>query len=474
GTLGGEESLHWRPCSGSNVADNPDTPAIDESRIALPFPLHPNKLFVDDNGTATLEDDILWLTTWGSAGLYKSEDFGESWMAAWPGIGPGNASIGAYWTNVYTITRGLNGFLYISANDGLMFHSLNRGKTWQQIGALPNVDADTPWSLLAHPDNDRVIYAGTFGRGVYMSNDYGFTWMPLTTEANIGDDANENVDLYTDHNAGHIFDFAIDDAGEFLLIGTGNGVWRADIDVDGSSSALIPSGTSDDGVLAAGTTWEFLGHDVTLDDGSIVTPEIRSLALQDNGAPGLGDADDVLVAGAWGAFLTDNRRTVSAFSLEDPFGTPSTGDPGDANDSFEDLALKGTSVNFVTVSPSGDILVGSATGELIPLDGAVASTSTANEDDLDAVIPETYALGQNYPNPFNPVTTIAFDLPATGNVRLAVYDVLGREVALLVSGSLEAGAHSVRFDAQNLPSGSYLYRLDTDKGSFTRQLVLMK
>ncbi|NNE70950.1 MAG: T9SS type A sorting domain-containing protein [Rhodothermales bacterium] len=446
GTLGGDESLHWRPCSGADVADDPGTPAVDESRIALPFPLHPNKLFLDSS-------DTLWLATWGSAGLYKSEDFGETWQAAWPQLGPGNASIGAYWTNVYTITENMsNNFLYISANDGYLFHSLNGGDTWQRIGSLPHVDADTPWSLLSNPMHDNVLYAGTFGRGVYVSDDYGFTWQELTTAANIGELDNENTDLQGE-DAGHIFDMVINDAGERLLVGTGNGVWGATIDAA-------------DGFIAAGEEWEFLGHDVELDSGTIVTPEIRSLAYD--------ATNDVLVAGAWGAFLSENRRTVSAFKLDMPFAAASAGSPGDNNDGFEDLALRGVQVSFIAVSPSGQIVVGDGSGALVSLDTASASTSTANEDDVNAALPESYALGQNYPNPFNPVTTIAFDLPATGNVRLAVYDVLGREVALLVSGSLEAGNHQVRFDAQNLPSGSYLYRLDTDKGSFTRQLVLMK
>ena len=468
GTLGGDESLHWRPCSGTNIADDPTTPAVDESRIALPYPLHPNKLFMDlgadDAPGGTDEDqDILWLTTWGSAGLYKSLDYGQTWMAAWPGIGPGNASIGAYWTNVYTITRNSsNNFLYISANDGMLFHSLNRGRTWQQIGSLPNVDADTPWSMLSHPDGalDNVLYAGTFGRGVYVSTDYGFTWAPLTSAANVGEDDNENTDL-VDAGAGHIFDMVMDEGGDYLIAGTGTGVWRVLID-------------QADGLIDDADVWEFIGVNVELEDGTIVTPEIRSLAIDYNTPAD--DTDDVLVAGAWGAFLSDNRRTVSAFEVTGPTAAAAVS-PGDdpADDDFSDLALRGVAVNFITVSPSGDVLIGSSTGTLHNLGAMTSSTSTSSEiDPAEAVIPTSYALGQNYPNPFNPVTTIGFDLPATGHVRLAVYDVLGRQVALLVSGQVEAGQHQVRFDAHNLPSGSYLYRLDTAQGSFTRQLVLMK
>jgi hypothetical protein len=88
--------------------------------------------------------------------------------------------------------------------------------------------------------------------------------------------------------------------------------------------------------------------------------------------------------------------------------------------------------------------------------------------------PTAISLYQNYPNPFNPTTTIRFSLPHRSLVSLKVFDVLSREVATLVEGELNPGEQSVVFDAKNLPSGVYFYRLSA--GSFVeqRKMVLMK
>jgi hypothetical protein len=73
--------------------------------------------------------------------------------------------------------------------------------------------------------------------------------------------------------------------------------------------------------------------------------------------------------------------------------------------------------------------------------------------------PAKFALYQNYPNPFNPSTTIRYELPGSADVRLTVYDVLGREVSVLVNERKPAGTYDVKFDASALSSGVYLFRL---------------
>ncbi|MCI0715831.1 MAG: T9SS type A sorting domain-containing protein [Chlorobi bacterium] len=89
-------------------------------------------------------------------------------------------------------------------------------------------------------------------------------------------------------------------------------------------------------------------------------------------------------------------------------------------------------------------------------------------------IPNAYRLEQNYPNPFNPVTNIAFSIPKAGNVKLIVYDMLGREVAVLANGFKTAGIHSVDFDASALSSGVYLYKIEAGDFKDTKKMMLVK
>ena len=89
-------------------------------------------------------------------------------------------------------------------------------------------------------------------------------------------------------------------------------------------------------------------------------------------------------------------------------------------------------------------------------------------------VPSTYALHSAYPNPFNPSTHLTFDLPESGTVTLAVYNVQGEEVALLVDGWCGAGSHNIVFDAANLPSGVYFANLTAGSFNQTQKLLLTK
>jgi hypothetical protein len=95
------------------------------------------------------------------------------------------------------------------------------------------------------------------------------------------------------------------------------------------------------------------------------------------------------------------------------------------------------------------------------------------------LMPRSYGLVQNWPNPFNPETTLGYALPEPGQVRLAVYDLLGQKVRTLVEGYQAAGMHSARWDGRDdegraLASGTYLYRMEAGTFAQTRKMILLR
>ena len=116
----------------------------------------------------------------------------------------------------------------------------------------------------------------------------------------------------------------------------------------------------------------------------------------------------------------------------------------------------------------------------IDLDGTVHLSEHVEVDitttDLqgEASLPMAFSLEQNFPNPFNPTTQITFSLPVNAEVRLAVYDVLGREVAVLATGTMNAGTYAVPFQASHLSSGAYFYALKAGTFTSLKRMLLVR
>jgi hypothetical protein len=164
----------------------------------------------------------------------------------------------------------------------------------------------------------------------------------------------------------------------------------------------------------------------------------------------------------------------------------------DNGDAYTDVKIDGSGHVRVTVS-SSEVKVDYVRAWL-PADetagrinGEVAHTYSlspkATSVEVRSASPVVFALEQNFPNPFNPGTTIGFRVPGPGSrdpqpgprmVKLGVYDMLGREVALLVNGPREAGRHVVSWNSSSVPSGVYYYRLYVDGSAETRKAVVLK
>ena len=128
-----------------------------------------------------------------------------------------------------------------------------------------------------------------------------------------------------------------------------------------------------------------------------------------------------------------------------------------------------TCVNDMAVDKNGNLWIAGA-NILSKLDFNPTAVDEKEE------LPSAYKLDQNYPNPFNPETVISYQLPAGGKVRLSVTDLLGREVGLIVDEFQSAGTHNAKLSIQNyqLSSGVYFYKLQTEKYSEVKKMVVMK
>lgn len=141
------------------------------------------------------------------------------------------------------------------------------------------------------------------------------------------------------------------------------------------------------------------------------------------------------------------------------------------NDSTYEITFSGGSVNFSMGLPaygSAVLIISDSVRKLtVP-----KLTSVGRHSDND--IPSVFTLSQNYPNPFNPSTTIQYQIPVSGLVRLRVYDVLGREAASLVNEVQSAGTYRVQFQGSSFSSGVYFYTLTTGNNHLMRRMLLLK
>ena len=163
---------------------------------------------------------------------------------------------------------------------------------------------------------------------------------------------------------------------------------------------------------------------------------------------------EAAAGGVW-TDTQDFRPWLMAYQQLTPGGAW-TGLGGESNLDYQSVTFNATDATLLQNLPVAMI------APLIPKQGSAVNA------------PTEFALEQNYPNPFNPSTDITYALPEKSEVRLAVYDMYGREVAELVNRTQDAGVYTVTFTVDDIPSGTYYYRLQAGEKVFTRKMSLVK
>ncbi len=173
--------------------------------------------------------------------------------------------------------------------------------------------------------------------------------------------------------------------------------------------------------------------------------------------------------------LTSNTYVTSQFAFPDSVNTAVYQTPLYAAKGQNSLT-NATDGIFRNANPENLVLAVTPNSTTGGYDGTftIGINLPTGVKDEEPQSPESFLLRQNYPNPFNPATAISYHLPVGSKVQLAVYDVFGREVAMLVEAEQSAGTHNVAFDASHLSSGFYLYTLRAGSFAATKEMLLMK
>jgi len=364
--------------------------------------------------------DQVFARTWDSYNggrMFLIQNDGTNWTP----IGSADSSI-----DILSIVM-LDSRIIAGTWNGL-FQSTNEGKTWDTFTPT-GIPADAAiWSMVMI---NTTLYAGTTG-AIYKSTDNGTTWTEISS--GIATDARITSMVASGDNL-----FA-GSAGNGVFKSTNNGISWSAINTNLTDTHISQLLALDDQLFAVTLTGVYIsGNNGTSWEAAPSVPKKVNCLVALNNQLIAGTEDN-------GAFLSvDKGLTWTSFS---------SGMPVD------------TRIWSLTASSEG-IFAGTSSG--------IWFTSAPNQAGTEKEITESvpFCLKQNYPNPFHSSTTISFTIPSKSFVSLKIYDQLGREAATILSEEISAGNYTRRWDAANLSSGIYFYRLQAGSWSEAKKLVLL-
>ena len=372
---------------------------------------------------------------------------------------------------------------WIGGNGGVVLRTTDGGTTWTNVTGSPIGTADV-YCICGLDANTCMLSTSPSATYVYRTSNGGANWTQVFTQTGgfmddikfmnantgfmYGDPVGSRWSLWKTTNGGVNWD----STGLYLPQAGSEAGWNNAMWMQGNCLAF---GTNNTRVYYSsnfGSSWTF----------GATTGSANSYSVAFNGCcPSTGFTGQTVTlkttnCGAWTTVTLPGTGTCYSFNnVLDRFwydrGTRIFWS-NDNGASFDTQYVGTGTFQAMDMTLDGNIIRGWS----VTSNGAIAGyyeliSGVSNSQNQ---VPSDYVLSQNYPNPFNPSTKISFSLPQANNVKLVVYDLLGREVSTLVNGYMNAGVHTVDFNASSLASGIYLYRIEA--GSFTaaKKMMLIK
>ena len=381
--------------------------------------------------------------------LNKTTDGGNTWVQTNP---PGvTNSFGLYYVS-YPIDPMAYGFASVNLSLGFMtsYTTNNGGTTW--ILGNGDIPVSNWGDIVFNDDKQHGVMLGNDWPNIRLSSNGGMDWTTLNTNTDLG----------------------------------------------GFSTASWVSGTNT----------VFICASISPSIKKIIRSDDNGLTWQQQSTPNYGfmELDNIRYGNTTVGYAISNEgyviksiQNVSVIPVELTSFTASVNNEGDVilkwstatevnNQKFE-IERKSESGRYTTIGSLDGHGTTTETQEYSYIDNNVGSGTFfyrlkqidfgghyeySNEVEIEVTGPLTFSLEQNYPNPFNPSTKIKYSVPEDGNVKLSVYNLVGEEVSVLVDERVNTGFYEVSFNAANLPSGTYFYRLQTGNSIQTKKMVLMK
>jgi hypothetical protein len=387
-------------------------------------------------------------------GVFLSTNNGTSWTAG--GSGWTYGTVYALIVSGVNLFAGTDGGVFRSTDNGQSWTAVNNGLTDCHVYAL----AVSGMNLFAGTGAPGYNMGGAEGHGVFLSTNNGTSWSKVNTGLM---DTSVYAFAVDSNGVGGTNLFAGTNGGVFLSTNNGTNWTPASTGLKYVRSLSVFPREASGTYLFAGRLTLGAGVSLSTDNGTSwakvglgLTSYVPALAV--SGTSLFAGTCQYLKAGPPIGVLLSTNNFAGWTAVNE--GLPLRY-PGDSTDYLDIGCLAVAGQNLFA-----------GTGDGVwrrPLSEMITSAEPVTSD-----LPHEFLLHQNYPNPFNPSTTIKFELPKASDVRLSVFDMLGREVSVLVDERRDTGVHEVRFDASNLPSGVYFYRIQSGDFVQTRRLLLLK